>query len=247
MFLSNRTNNPFLRRGFPSGTTRPTFAADRMTVEGTINKTGILLVVLLLGALYPWTHPVPALDTGCMLTGLIGGFVLAIITSFKAQWSAALAPPYALLEGLALGGLSALFELRYPGIAIESVLLTFATLGIMLVAYRTGLIHVTQRFRTTVFAATGAIALLYFMLFVLSFFHISMSFISAPTPLGIVISLVIIVVAALNLALDFDMIENGARNGAPRYMEWYSSFALIVTLVWLYMEILRLVTQLRRE
>ena len=244
--MPTRTNNPFLRRGM-NFASAPAFAADRMTMEGTVNKCFMLLVALLLGALYPWMHPAAATRSAALILGSIGGFVLAMVVSFKAQWSPYLALPYALLEGLAMGGISALFERRYPGIAIESVALTFATLGAMLLLYRTGVIRVTNTFRTVVFAATGAIALLYIVTVILGFFHVHTGLINSASPLSIGISLVIVGVAALNLALDFDMIESGVRGGAPRYFEWYSAFALTVTLVWLYMEILRLMSKIKQD
>ena len=146
-----------------------------------------------------------------------------------------------------MGALSAVLERRYPGIAIQAVALTFAVLGAMLLAYRTGLIRVTQRFRAIVVGATGAIMLLYLVSTVLSFFHVSLPFLYSSSPLSIGISLVIIAVAALNLALDFDMIESGVAQGVPRYMEWYGAFGLLVTLVWLYLEILRLLANTRQR
>ena len=244
--MQNKTNNPLLRRGF-GFTDSPAFAVDRMSLSGTVNKSFLLLVALLIGALYPWTHPAMGALSSSMLLGTIGGFILAIAVSFKPQWSPYLAVPYALLEGLAMGAISALFERRYPGIAIESVLLTFATFGVMLLAYRTGLIKVTNRFRTAVFAATGAIMLFYLVDMLLGFFHVHMGIVNSASPLGIGISVIIVGVAALNLALDFDMIESGVRNAAPKYYEWYSAFALTVTLVWLYMEILRLLSKVNRS
>ena len=155
------------------------------------------------------------------------------------------APIYALLEGLALGAISAVFEVRFPGIAIEAVSLTFGTMLVLLMAYKSGMIRVTQKFRLGVVAATGAIMLFYILEMVLGFFHVQFATINGSGPIGIGISLVIVAVAALNLVLDFDFIETGARMGAPKYMEWYSAFGLMVTLVWLYLEILRLLSKFR--
>ena len=181
--------------------------------------------------------------------GAIGGLVLALIISFKPTTAPYLAVPYALLEGLAIGGLSAMLESRYPGIAIQAVGLTFGVFAVMLVAYRTGLIRATERFRAVVLAATGGIALVYVVTIVLSFFHVQTPVFSLTdsSPLSIGISLVIVGVAALNLILDFDIIETGVARGAPRYMEWYCGFGLLVTLVWLYMEILRLLAKMRNN
>jgi uncharacterized YccA/Bax inhibitor family protein len=158
-----------------------------------------------------------------------------------------LAIPYAALEGLAVGGLSAFLESRTQGIAIQAVGLTFAVLAVMLVAYKLGIIRATERFRAIVVGATGAICLVYLVSMVLNLFHVATPFLNSSSPLGIGLSLIIVGVAALNLILDFDFIESGANYGAPRYMEWYGAFALLVTLVWLYMEILRLLANMRRN
>jgi uncharacterized YccA/Bax inhibitor family protein len=158
-----------------------------------------------------------------------------------------LAIPYAALEGLFVGGLSAILEQRYHGIAIQAVALTFGVLAVLLVAYRLRLIRVTAQFRAIIFGATGGIALLYLATWILGFFHVAVPVLYAATPLGIGISLVIVAVAALNLVLDFDLIEQGVAGGAPKYMEWYSAFALLVTLVWLYIELLRLLSKVRRD
>jgi uncharacterized YccA/Bax inhibitor family protein len=164
---------------------------------------------------------------------------------FKKEWAAFTAPVYALLEGLFLGGFSAIMELRFPGIAIEAVALTFGTCLVMLLAYRSGLIRPTQKFMIGIVAATGGIALVYFASMILGFFHIQIPGIFGSGPIGILFSLVVVVIAALNLILDFSVIEDGARMGAPKYMEWYSAFGLMVTLVWLYLEMVRLLAKLR--
>jgi uncharacterized YccA/Bax inhibitor family protein len=248
----------FLRSGNP-GLNDKTFASqplvglggERMTVQGAINKSFLLLVVLLAGAFWPWSQYLSTGDasavTGPLLIGLIGGLILALVISFKPNMATYLAVPYAALEGVAMGAISALLERRYPGIAIQAVALTFAVFAAMLVAYKTHLIRVTERFRAIVIGATGAIALVYLATFVLSFFHVNVPILNSGSPLSIGISLVIIGVAALNLILDFDIIETGAARGAPRYMEWFSAFGLLVTLVWLYMEILRLLANTRRN
>jgi uncharacterized YccA/Bax inhibitor family protein len=171
--------------------------------------------------------------------------VLALIISFKATLAPYLAVPYAACEGLAIGALSAVFERRYPGIAIQAVALTFGVLATMLLAYRSGLIRATQRLRAIVVGATGAVMLLYLVSLVLQLFHVNTSFLFDSSPLSLGLSLVIIAIAALNLVLDFDMIETGVAQGVPRYMEWYGAFGLVVTLVWLYLEILRLLGNTR--
>jgi uncharacterized YccA/Bax inhibitor family protein len=177
--------------------------------------------------------------------GGIGGFIFALVTIFKKTWAPITAPIYALLEGLLLGGISAIYDQRFHGIAIQAVSLTFGTLAILLLAYRSGLIPVTQKFRLGVVAATGGIMLFYLATIVLGFFGIHFTTINGSGPIGIVFSGFVVVIAALNLVLDFDFIESGVAGGAPKYMEWYAAFGLMVTLIWLYLEILRLLSKLR--
>jgi uncharacterized YccA/Bax inhibitor family protein len=244
-----RTTNPALNLKAFEGV-RP-FGSRVMTVEGTVNRAGILLLCAVATAAWTWgtfqrTHN-PADVSVPMTIGVIGGFVVALVTIFKKEWSPVTAPVYALLEGLALGGISAMMNLAYPGIAIQAVGLTFGTLAVMLMAYRSGLIRATARFKMAVVSATGAIMLVYVVSMVLSFFGIRTPYLDDASPIGILISLVIVGVAALNLILDFDMIETGASQGAPQYMEWYASFGLMVTLVWLYLEMLRLLSKLRER
>jgi uncharacterized YccA/Bax inhibitor family protein len=224
-------------------------AAARMTLNGTINKTGILLLCAVATAAWTWNS---FLQTGglsvagpMVLVGAFGGLIVALITTFKKEWSPVTAPIYALLEGLVLGGLSAVFNLRYPGIAIEAVGLTFGTLFVLLLAYRSGLIKVTQKFRLGVIAATGAIFLFYMLEMVLSFFGINFTTVNGASFIGIGFSLLVVGIAALNLVLDFDFVEQGVTYGAPKYMEWYAAFGIMVTLVWLYLEILRLLAKMR--
>jgi len=242
-----RTANPALNDKVFQGL--PGALGETMTLEGTVNKTGILLLCAVATAAWTWhlamnpaTMPI---DYLLLLVGLIGGLIFALVTTFKKTWAPVTAPLYALLEGLVLGSLSATLELRYPGIAIESVCLTFGTMFMLLLAYRSGMIKVTQKFRLGVIAATGAIFLFYLMEMLLSFFGIRFASVNGSGPLGIGISLVIVGVAALNLVLDFDFIERGVDAGAPKYMEWYGAFGLMVTLVWLYLEMLRLLVKLR--
>jgi uncharacterized YccA/Bax inhibitor family protein len=242
-----RTSNPALNdkvfRGLPGA------LGETMTLEGTVNKTGILLLCAVATAAWTWhlamnPETLP-LDYVLLLVGLFGGLIFALVTTFKKTWAPVTAPIYALLEGLVLGGLSATLELRYPGIAIESVCLTFGTMFVLLLAYRSGMIRVTQKFRLGIVAATGAIFLFYMVEMLLGFFGIRFASVNGSGPLGIGISLVIVCVASLNLVLDFDFIERGVDAGAPKYMEWYGAFGLMVTLVWLYLEMLRLMAKLR--
>ena len=224
-------------------------AAARMTLSGTVNKTGILLVCALATAAWTWYRFLTSRDLGeiapLLLVGALGGFICAMVTVFKKEWSPVTAPIYALLEGLVLGGISAITELRYPGIAIQAVGLTFGTLFVLLLAYSSRLIRVTQKFRLGVVAATGGIMVFYLVQMLLGFFGIRFLAINGSGMLGIGISLFICAIAALNLVLDFDFIERGVDYGAPKYMEWYGAFGIMVTLVWLYLEILRLLSKMR--
>ena len=176
------------------------------------------------------------------LIGVFGGLILALVTIFKKTWSPVTAPLYALCEGLVLGSISAILELRFPGIAIEAVALTFGVLVCLLLAYSSGLIRVTDKFRLGVVAATGGIMLFYLLEMVLGFFHIRFMAVNGSGAIGIGFSVFVVIIASLNLVLNFDFIESGARAGAPKYMEWYGAFGLLVTLVWLYLEILQLLT-----
>jgi uncharacterized YccA/Bax inhibitor family protein len=218
-----------------------------MTIEGTKYKTLIMLGLVVLGAIYTWRLAFlgSASVTTWMMVGGIGGFITALITVFSPKNSYITAPIYSVLEGLLLGGLSAFMAEQYGlGIITQAVGLTFATFFFMLIMYRSGTIQATAKFRMAVFAATGAIALMYFISFIMSMFGVSVGFLHDGGIVSIVISLVIIGVAALNLILDFDFIERGASMGAPKYMGWYGAFGLMVTLIWLYIEFLRLLSKL---
>jgi uncharacterized YccA/Bax inhibitor family protein len=224
-------------------------AASRMTLSGTVNKTGILLICAVATAAWTWHLFLQSRDFAdiapLMLGGVFGGLVFSIVTIFKKEWSPVTAPIYALLEGLALGGMSAAFDLRYPGIGIQAVCLTFGTLFALLLAYSSGLIKVTQKFRMGIVAATGGIAVFYLIEMLMGFFGFRFAAINGSGPIGIGFSLIVVAIAALNLVLDFDFIERGVQCGAPKYMEWYGAFGIMVTLVWLYLEILRLLSKLR--
>jgi len=229
--------------------------AGAMSLNGTVNKTGILLLLSVLTAAFAWNQSIavgadgmatvaPGV-VGYMLGGAIGGFILAMVTIFKKTWAPVTAPLYALVEGFFLGSISAMYELRFDGIVFQAVLLTFGTLFALLMAYRSGLIKATENFKLGVVAATGAICLLYLVGFVASLFGKPFAFLHDSSWLSIGISAFVVVIAALNLVLDFDFIEKGVEQGAPKYMEWYAGFGLIVTLVWLYLEILRLLAKLQ--
>ena len=236
--LSMRSGNPALG----SETFRLPRAAisdDVMTIGGTVNKTALATAILLMTATYTWNLG-PADPRVAMLTmvGVIGGLVMAIATVMRKEWAPYTTPGYAALEGLALGGISIGFESRYPGVVSQAVFLTFGTLGALLVAYRSGLIKPTENFKLGVFAATGGIGMVYLIGMVMSFFGARIPLIHGSGPIGIGFSVVVVGIAALNLVLDFDFIEQGAERRVPKYMEWYGAFGLLVTLVWLYLELL---------
>ena len=220
-----------------------------MTVNGTIQKAFILLLCVLATAAWTWGRFLetgdPASIAPYVMGGAIGGFVMALVTIFKKEWAGFTAPIYAILEGLFLGGISATFERRFPGIAMESVALTFGTCMVMLLAYRAGWIRVTEKFTMGLVAATGGIAVVYLSSMMLGMFGVHIPGIFGSGPIGIAFSLVVVGVAAFNLILDFSVIEQGALNGAPKYMEWFGAFGLMVTLIWLYLEMLRLLSKLR--
>jgi uncharacterized YccA/Bax inhibitor family protein len=239
-----RTSNPTLS---PAVFNQPVAAGEqRMTIQGTVNKTGILLVLAVLFASLSWSKVAenPASAGMFIGVGAIGGFIVAMVTFFKKQWSPVTAPIYALLEGLAIGAISAIFNTQWNGIVLQAAMLTFGTLFAMLVAYRSGWIRATEKFKLGVVAATGGICLMYLVSMVLGFFGVNLGFLHGSGMLSIGISVFVVIIAALNLILDFDVIEQGAQLGAPKYLEWYAGFSLLVTLVWLYLEILRLLAKL---
>jgi uncharacterized YccA/Bax inhibitor family protein len=219
--------------------------AQPMTIQGAINKSLILLGLLCLSAFYVWEKAAtnPASATPWIIGGLIAGLVLCLLTCFKRVWSPVTAPLYALAEGLVLGGVSAAYEAQFHGIAMQAVLLTTGTLLGMLALYTMRIIQPTQKFMLGVFAATAGIALTYLIGMVLSLFGVKMGFLYGNGLFGIGFSFVVVIIAALNLVMDFAVIEAGAQSRAPKYMEWYSAFSLLVTLVWLYLEILRLLSK----
>ena len=242
-----RTSNPALNaKTFERFGPGVAAGSEPMTIEGTVNRTAFLLLLLVATATWTWSQTAAGVPVGgYLLGGILGGFVMALVTIFKPVWAPVTAPIYALLEGLALGAISAYFQARFPGIVIQAVALTFGVLFALLLAYRSGLIPVTENFRLGVVAATGGIAIFYLVAIGLGLFGIRIPMLHEGSWLGIGFSVFVVVIAALNLVLDFDFIEKGAEQGAPKVMEWYAAFGLIVTLVWLYLEILRLLSKLR--
>jgi len=245
-FTPMRTSNPLLT---DSTFTSQGYAAQGtqvMTLKGTANATLMLVLMMMAAASYTWKIAMqnPANAGGWIIGGAISGFVLVLVTNWKKEWAAITGSLYAIAEGLFLGGLSAMYEHQFNGIVIQAVLLTGGTLIALLAAYSMRIIKATENFKLGVFAATGGIALVYLVSIVLGFFGIHIPFIHSNGTFGILFSVGVVIIAALNLVLDFDFIENGCERGAPKYMEWYAAFGLLVTLVWLYIEILRLLAKL---
>jgi len=247
---ATRSSNPVLSGRIFEKEGGLTTGTGVMTINGTINKVGVLLLLLIAAAAYTWKL-VAGADPGragmFAMTGAIGGFILAMVTVFRPRSSGVTAPIYAILEGLFLGAISAIINAQYPGVAFQAVLLTIGTLFTMLFLYRSERIRVTPRFQRGVMMATGAVFFAYLMSWILSLFGMGVGFMHSAGPLGIVINLVVIVIAALNLIMDFNFIEKGAQMAAPKYMEWYGAFGLMVTLVWLYIEFLRLLSRFSRN
>lgn len=249
---------------FREDTFNPVYDAPSgvMTLNGTIIKSTLLVGITVITALISWmlSSPSGTFNSSAampyLLGGLIGGLILALITIFNPKASPITAPLYAVAEGFFLGAVSVMYESMYgagavgsspalTGIVVQAAGLTLSVLAVMLVLYGTRIIKVTAKLRAGIIAATGAVALFYLASIVMSLFGMTMPYLHSPSPLGIGISLVIVGIAAFNLLLDFDLIERGVQNGAPKYMEWYAGFALLVTLVWLYIEMLRLLSKLR--
>lgn len=227
------------------------FEGESMTVRGTINKFGMMMLFVIAAAAFTWNifyMQGPAAVAPWMWGSMITGFILALIIIFKKTWAPYLAVGYALCQGLFLGSISAFYDFAfaksYPAIIMHAVLLTMGVAGAMYILYQTGVIKATGKFKKVVFIATAGIGIFYLISIVMRMFGTQMPFLHESSPIGIAISLFIVVIAALNLILDFDMIEQGAASGAPKYFEWFGAFGLLVTIVWLYLEILRLLSKL---
>ncbi|HMO31518.1 MAG TPA: Bax inhibitor-1/YccA family protein [Lacibacter sp.] len=243
-----KSGNPALsEKQFEQTLTLP--GEETMTVRGTMNKFGFLMLMVLAGASYAWKWFADGKNiTPLLLGGALGGLVVALVIIFKKQWSGFLAPAYGLLQGLFIGGISAYFNFafqeKYPDIIMHAVLLTLTVAASMYLLYTLQVIKVTEKLRSIIFIATASIAVFYLLSWVMGFFGIHFAFLATGSTFGIVFSLAVIAIAALNLLLDFDMIEKGSALGAPKYMEWFGAFGLLVTLVWLYLEILRLLAKM---
>jgi len=244
--LRYRSGNPALNKSSFDSFSRTSRGAEInevMTIKGTVDKTAIGLFLLIFSGYYSFA---PGM-TYLIPVGVFGGLIVAVITIFKKEWSPITVPIYAILEGLAMGSISYMFNQAYEGIVMQAIGLTLGILASLLLAYRSGMIKATENFKLGVVAATGGIFLVYMASFVMSFFGASISVLDPTNSslMSIGFSLFIVVIASLNLVLDFDFIEEGAEKGAPKYMEWYGAFGLLVTLIWLYLEILKLLSKLR--
>lgn len=251
-----RSSNPALRAIARNGLPQAAAGETPMTVGGTVNRAIAMIALVVIAAAWVWSRYAAALPEGAgaaagavsgyLIGGIVIGLVLALATAFKPGWARITAPLYALAEGLFIGAVSAIFNARYPGIVLEAVGLTFAVMIGMLVLYRTGLVKVTPKLRRGIMAATFGVLLFYGATWFASMFGADTAMLFGHTKLSIIISLVIVAIAAFNLVLDFDFVDRGAEAGLPRQYEWYGAFALTVTLVWLYLEILRLLAAARR-
>ena len=245
--LSYRTSNPALNSNtFKNPVKNSSLYLDKtMTIQGTVDKTAISLVLLIIAAYYTFSAEMESM----IMIGSVGGLILAIVTIFKKEWAPYTVPFYAILEGLALGSLSYIYDVQYDGIVLQAISITVLVLFSLLFAYRSKIIKPTENFKLGLFAATGGIFLLYLISFVMSFFGSGISLLSPnnSSMLSISRSFGIVIIAALNLVIDFDFIEEGSEKGAPKYMEWYGAFGLLVTLIWLYLELLRLLAKMKNR
>ena len=249
------SGNPTLsEKIFNKAATRNAELQGVMSVRGTINKFGFLMLMVIGGAVFTWNlyqSGATSSMTMWMIIGLIGGLISVLAISFKLNWAAYLAPAYAIFEGLVLGSISAImndaFKEKYPGLVMQAVGLTFGVAIAMFLLYNFRIIKATEKFKSIIISATIGIGIFYLITIVVGWFGVSMPFMYDSSLLGIGISLFIVAIAALNLILDFDMIERGSEMGAPKFMEWYGAFALLVTIVWLYIEILKLLSRFAKR
>lgn len=250
MAFNLKSSNPTLQEKTYQGTIlEGIHTGDEMTMKGTMNKFGVMMALMLASTLFAWSQFLKGSDPKpLMMVGVFGGLVLAIIMAFKMKWASFLAPAYAILQGLFVGSISAMYDYLYPGLPLQAVALTLlVTLGMFLV-YRFRIIKVTNKLKTVIIVATSAVALFYLIQWLTYSFTgsaIATSLTSSNTPLSIGFSILMVGLASFNLLLNFDMIEKGVEMRAPKYMEWYSAFGLSVTIIWLYLEILRLLSKFK--
>jgi uncharacterized YccA/Bax inhibitor family protein len=247
-----KSSNPALQeKSFQGTILEGIITGEEMTIKGTMNKFGILLMLMMGSTLLAWTQVYKGSDPmPLMLVGVFGGLAVAIIMAFKKQWSSVLGPVYAILEGLFVGAISAIYNLQYRGLPMQAVALTLLVTLAMFLIYRYRIIKVTGKFRTVIVTATAAIAVFYLIQWISYSFSgtfFAYSFTNSSTPISIGFSILVSALAAFNLLLNFDTIEKGVELKANKYMEWYCAFGLLVTIVWLYLELLRLLSKFQRN
>lgn len=246
-----KSGNPALNKDTFVECDRESDETNVMTINGTVNKTAFLLVLTIVSSYLTWRLFFTYYDFNLIrtitLVGSIVGLALAFFIAFNKDLAGFLSPLYAIFEGLALGGLSAVMENRFPGIVLESLFLTFSIFTVLLIIYKLRLIKVSENFKLIIASATGGIALYYLSSIILGFFNFNLPLIHENTTGGILFSIFVVALAAINLVVDFDFIEKGAENRVPKYMEWYGAFGLLVTVIWLYVEILRLLGKSRKR
>ena len=244
-----KSGNPALDKETFTGFKNIAVTENVMTLQGTVNKTGVLLLAVIVPALYTWNLFLSTMNFDIIApffyAGTFGGLAVAFIIVFNKEWAPFLAPIYSILQGLCLGGLSAALNTKFPGIVLQALLLTFGICSVLLIIYKLKIIKPTENFKLIVSSATGGLGLYYLLSIGLSYFHINVPLINDNTTGGIIFSLFAVVLASMNLVVDFDFIEQGAENKAPKYMEWYGAFGVMVTIIWLYVEILRLLAKAR--
>lgn len=246
-----KSGNPALNKGTFIECDREYDSSKVMTISGTVNKTIILLFLTIISSYITWQTFISNNDfhgvKNITLIGAIVGAFFGFFIAFNKDLSGRLAPIYAIAEGLSLGGLSVIMEKAFPGIVLESLFLTFSIFMVLLIIYKVGIIKVTENCKLVIASATGGVVVYYLTALIMNFFNVNMPLIHESTPAGIFFSILVIILAAFNLVVDFDFIEQGVEQKVPKYMEWYGAFGLLVTIIWLYIEILRLLAKLRRR
>ncbi len=247
-----KSSNPVMQEKTYQGTILEGISTgEEMTLKGTMNKFGVMIMLMIGSTLFAWSQFYKGSDPKpLMMIGVFGGLALALVMAFKMKWASFLAPAYAILEGLFVGSISAIYDYAYPGLPMQAVALTLLVTLIMFLIYRYKIIKVTSKLRTVIVVATSAVAIFYliqWLTYAIGGTAIAYNFTNSATPISIGFSILMVILASFNLLLNFDTVEKGVEMRAPKYMEWYSAFGLMVTVVWLYLEILRLLSKFQRD
>ncbi len=247
-----KSSNPVMQEKTYQGTILEGISTgEEMTLKGTMNKFGVMIMLMIGSTLFAWSQFYKGSDPKpLMMIGVFGGLALALVMAFKMKWANFLAPAYAILEGLFVGSISAIYDYAYPGLPMQAVALTLLVTLIMFLIYRYKIIKVTSKLRTVIVVATSAVAIFYLiqsLTYAIGGTAIAYNFTNSATPISIGFSILMVILASFNLLLNFDTVEKGVEMRAPKYMEWYSAFGLMVTVVWLYLEILRLLSKFQRN